>query len=332
MLDMRRRQFITLLSGTAAWPLVASAQAPTVPVVGFLHSGSPDPGSSYWPALAAFRNGLGEFGFVEGRNLSIEYRWAEDQFARLPTLAGELVARAVALIFVGGGDVAVLAAKQATTTIPIVFAIGADPVRQGLVASLGRPGGNITGATFLSVELRPKMLELMRELLPKAVSIGVLGNPNRPGYDQLVDEVLKPAQAMGLRVHVLTASNEREIDTAFATLARAPADALIMLSDPVYGNRRNQIAELARSYKVPTIYYSREFVVAGGLVSYGASIQDAYHHAGIYCGRILKGEKPADLPVFQPTRFELVINLKTAKALGLEVPPTLLARADEVIE
>jgi putative tryptophan/tyrosine transport system substrate-binding protein len=330
---MRRREFITLLGGAAAgWPLAASAQQPGMPVVGYLHSGSPDPSSSYWPALTAFRRGLGDAGFVEGRNLSIEYRWAEDRFDRLPALADELVKRPVALIFVGGGDVAALAAKRATTTIPIVFAIGADPVRQGLVASLGRPGGNITGITFLSVELRPKMLELMKELLPKAASVGVLGNPNRPAFDQLVDEVLKPAQAMGLGVHVLRATNEREINAAFASLDSVPVDALLLLSDPVYGNRRNQIVELAHTYKVPTIYYSREYVLAGGLVSYGASIQDAYQQAGIYCGRILNGEKAADLPVMQPTKFELVINLKTAKALGLEIPPTLLARADEVIE
>jgi putative tryptophan/tyrosine transport system substrate-binding protein len=329
---MRRRTFISLLGAAAAWPLAARAQQQAVPVIGFLHSASADPRSSYWPATEAFRQGLGEAGFSEGKNLVIEYRWAEDQFDRLPALAGDLVKRNVSLIFAGGGDVVALAAKSATSTIPIVFAIGADPVRQGIVTSLGRPGGNVTGATFLSVELRPKTVELVRELVPDTKTIAVLANPNRPGFEQLVAEVLEPARNRGLQAHVLKASNEQEIEAAFSTFPHARADALLVLSDPVYLNRRDQIAQLAKTYRLPTIHAARELVVAGGLASYGASIKDAYRQGGDYCGRILKGERPADLPVLQPTKFELVINLKTAKALGLEVPPTLLARADEVIE
>ena len=330
---MNRRGVITLLGGAAAgWPLAAHAQPAATPVIGFLHSASPDPRSSYWPAAEAFRQGLGEAGFSEGKNLAIEYRWAEDRFDRLPALAGDLVQRNVALIFVGGGDVVALAAKTATSAIPIVFAIGADPVRQGIVTSLSRPGGNVTGVTFLSVELRPKMVELVRELVPDTETIGVLGNPNRPGFEQLVAEVLEPARTRGLQARVLKASNEREIEAAFSVLAEVRAGALLVLSDPVYLNRGDQIAELARTYRLPTIHAARELVVAGGLASYGASIKDAYRQAGVYCGRILRGEHPADLPVLQPTKFELVINLKTAKALGLEIPPTLLARADEVIE
>jgi putative ABC transport system substrate-binding protein len=326
----KRREFITLVGCAVAWPLATRAQA--APVIGYLHSGSLHSGPAWGPALTSFRQGLGEAGFVEGRNVAIEFRWAEDRFERLPMLAGDLVHRGVALIFVGGGDVAALAAKAATATIPIVFAIGADPVQQGLVASLHRPGGNLTGVTFLAVELRPKMLDLMRELLPAAATIGVLGNPNRPGFKRLVTEVLDPARAMGLQAHVLEAGDERELDAAFASLQRVRVDALLVLSDPVYMNRRDQISRRALDQLIPTIHLTREFVVAGGLASYGASIQDAYRHAGVYCGRVLRGDKPADLPVMQPTKFDLVINLRTAKALGLEVPPTLLARADEVIE
>jgi putative ABC transport system substrate-binding protein len=330
---VRRREFIAGLGGAAsAWPLAARAQQSAMAVIGFLHSGSPDPLSSYWPAVAAFREGLGESGFVEGRNLAIDFRWAEDQFDRLPALASDLVRRKVALIFVGGGDVAALAAKAATATTAIVFAIGADPVRQRLVASLSRPGGNVTGVTFLSVELRPKALELIRELLPKAATITILGNPNRPDFEALVTEVLEPARVMGLRVDVLKAGDAHEIAAAFAVFDRARPDALLVLSDPVYLNRRDQLARLEKSYRLPTIHSSREHVVAGGLASYGASIADAYRQAGIYCGRILKGEKPGDLPILQPTKFELVVNLGTARALGLDIAPALLARADEVIE
>jgi putative ABC transport system substrate-binding protein len=327
---MKRREFITLIGGAAAaWPVVARAQQTGRPVIGFLHSGSPGPTSSY---LAAFRKGLGEGGFIEGDSVTIEYRWAEDQFDRLPALARELVQRSVSLIAVGGGDVAALAAKSASATIPIVFAIGADPVQQGIVSSLNRPGGNVTGVTFLAVEIRPKMVELIRELVPRAKKIAVIGNPYRPGFEQLVNEVVKPAEAAGLDVHVLKAGNESEIEAAFSKLHEARVDGLLMLSDPVYTNRRDQIARLQRSYKIPTINPSRESVVAGGLISYGASTEDAYRQAGLYAGRGLKGEKPGDLPVMQPTKFELVINLKTAKEIGLDVPLFLQQRADEVIE
>jgi len=327
---MRRREFIALFGGAAAgWPLVAQAQQTGKPIIGFLHSSSPGPTSGY---LAAFRKGLGESGFVEGDGLTIEYRWAEDQFDRLPALAGELVRRNVSLIFVGGGDVAALAAKSASTVIPIVFAIGADPVQQGIVSSLNRPQGNVTGVTFLAVEIRPKMVELIRELVPRAKKIAVIGNPNRPGFERLLNEVVKPAEAASLEVRVLKAGSEVEIEEAFSTLRDARVDGLLMLSDPVYTNRRDQIARLQKAYKIPTIDSSRESVIAGGLMSYGASTEEAYRQAGVYAGRVLKGESPANLPVMQPTRFELVINLKTATELGIEIPAQLLARADEVIE
>jgi len=328
-MGMKRREFLGIVGGAGAWPLAARAQQSAMPVIGFLHSGSPGPTSD---ALTAFRRGLGEAGFVESGNVAIEYRWAEDQFDRLAALAGELVRRNVSVIAVGGGDVAAAAAKSASATIPIVFAIGADPVQIGIVASLNRPGGNATGATFLAVEIRPKMVELIRELMPQTKKIAVLGNPNRLGFEQLLNDVVKPAEAAGLDVHVLRAGSQREIEAAFSTLNQARVDALLVLSDPVYTNRREEVARLQNSYKIPAIYGSREIVVAGGLMSYGASIEEAYRQAGAYAGRILKGEKPTDLPVLQPTRFELVINLKTAKALGIEVPPQLLARADEVIE
>ena len=329
---MRRREFFPLLVGAAAWPLVARAQQPAMPVVGVLHSASPDPRSVYWSAMAAFRRGVSDSGFLEGKNLSFEYRWAQDQFAQLPLLAAELARESVSLIFAGGGDVAALAAKRATSSIPIVFAIGADPVEQGIVPSLSRPGANVTGVTFLSVELRPKMLDLIRDLLPTASTIAILGNPNRPKYQALLDQMLASAQARGLKVRILAAGSSPEIDSVFSMFSREPVDALLVLSDPVYGNHRDQLARLELQYKIPTVNAEREAVVAGSLASYGASIEDSYHQAGIYTGRILKGEKPADLPVLQPTKFELVINLKTAKALGLTVSQSLRATADEVIE
>jgi putative ABC transport system substrate-binding protein len=329
-MDMKRRDFLCGLGAAAGvWLLTAQAQSPGAPVVGFLHSGSSGPSAT---VLAEFRRGLGEAGFVEGDGVRIVYRWAEDRFDRLPALAADLVQRNVSLIAVGGGDVTALAAKTATTTIPIVFAIGADPVQQQIVASLNRPGGNITGATFLAVEVRPKMVELIRDLMPQIKRIAVLANPNRPGFEQLMNDVTRPAEAAGLTVRALQAGNERELDAAFASLTQVQVDGLLVLSDPVYTNRREQIVRLIDSYRIPAISGSREIVKAGGLMSYGASIEDAYRQAGAYAGRILKGEKPANLPVMQPTKFELVINLKTAKALGLAVPPTLLARADEVIE
>jgi putative ABC transport system substrate-binding protein len=282
--------------------------------------------------MTAFRKGIADGGFLENQNVSIEYRWAEDHFERLSSLADELVQRNVSLIFAGGGDVAALAAKKATATIPIVFAIGADPVQQGIVSSLNRPEGNVTGVTFLSVEIRPKMLELLRELVPKASVIAVIGNPNRPNFQSLLNEVLAPARAMGLQVRVLQAGNGKEIEAAFNTFGQEPIDGLLVLSDPVYANQRDLMAHLEMQYKVPAVYSSRDNVVAGSLASYGASTGDSYYQAGIYSARILKGEKPSDLPVLEPTKFELVINLRTAKSIGLSVPGTLLARADEVIE
>jgi putative tryptophan/tyrosine transport system substrate-binding protein len=303
---MRRRAFIALI-GAMAWPHAARAQQAALPTIGFLHSASPDPRSSYASAVAAFRKGLGEGTLTEGTHVALEFRWAEDRFDRLPELASDLVQRDVSLIFAGGGDVVALAAKRATSTIPIVFAIGADPVAQGIVASLSRPGANITGVSFLSVELRPKMVELFRELVPAGASIAVLANPNRPGFERLVAEVVEPAQRAGLRVHVRRAGNEGEITAAFATFETTRVDALLVLSDPVYLNRRVQIAELQAAHRIPTIHASRESVLAGGVASYGASIEEA-------------------------TKFELVLNLKSAKSLGLDIPPLLLARADEVIE
>ena len=330
---MRRREFVALAAaGVAAWPLDVRAQPLHIPVIGVLHSASPDPHSGYWSAMVAFRRGVADGGFLENQNVSLEYRWAEDHFERLASLANELVQRNVALIFAGGGDVAALAAKKATATIPIVFAIGADPVKQGIVSSLNRPEANVTGTTFLSVEIRPKMLELMRELVPKASVIAVMGNPNRPNFQPLLNEVLAPARSIGLKVRVLQAGNGKEIEAAFNAFGQEPVDGLLVLSDPVYTNQRDLMARLEMQYKVPAVYSSRDNVVAGSLASYGASTGDSYYQAGIYSARILKGEKPSDLPVLEPTKFELVINLRTAKSIGLVVPEILLARADEVIE
>ena len=330
---MKRREFIKLAGGAVAiFPLAVRAQQPAMPVLGILHSASPSPQSAYWSAIVAFRKGVANSGYVEGQNVSFIYRWAEDQFDRLPTLATDLVTQNVSLIFVGGGDVAALAAKNATTAIPIVFAIGANPVEQGIVASLNRPGANMTGVTFLSVELRPKLLDLIRELLPRADTVAILGNQTRPHYQALLDQMLISARSSGLRVHNLTAASSAEIDAAFSILSRDPVDALLALSDPVYLNRRDQLAKLELQYKIPAVHESRQHVLAGSLASYGANIEDSYYQAGIYAGRILKGEKPADLPVMQPTKFELVVNLKTAKTLGLTIPPSVLAIADEVIE
>jgi putative ABC transport system substrate-binding protein len=323
-----RREFITLLGGAAAaWPLAARAQQPTMPVIGYLHSASPEPYSSM---IAAFRHGLAEAGYVDGQNVTIDYRWAEGQFNRLPALAVELVAGRPAILIASGGYVSAVAAKAATTTVPIVFTVGADPVRSGLVSNLGRPSGNLTGVTFFTITLGPKRVELLHELLPKAVKIGMLVNPKSLNSDAA--EVVEAAHALGLSVHVLEAASNEDIDTAFRSLAQERDDAIIVVSSPLFTSRREQIVTLANYHRVPAIYPLREYVTSGGLVSYGASIKDAYRQSGVYAGRILKGAKPADLPVMQPTNFEMVINLKTAKALGLEVPPTLLARADEVIE
>ena len=326
---MRRREFIKVLTVSAVvWPLVARAQKRIKPTIGFLHSASPEPTANM---LNEFRRGLGESGFNQGDTVEIIYRWAEDRFDLLPALANELVQQNVSLIAVGGGDIAALAAKSATATIPIVFAIGADPVQQGIVASLNHPGGNITGTTFSAVDIRPKLVELLRELIPQTKKIAVLGNPNRPGFERLLNEVVKPAEAAGLDVRVLRAGNEREIENTFSTLNQG-VEGMLVLSDPVYANRRDQLSRLLMQHKIPAIFSARENVAGGGLISYGASMEDAYRHAGIYAGRILKGENPGNLPVMRPVKFELVINLRTAKAIGLNVPPSLLARADEVIE
>ncbi|HEX9322483.1 MAG TPA: ABC transporter substrate-binding protein [Xanthobacteraceae bacterium] len=327
---MRRRQFITFLGGAAVtFPLAGRAQQPAMPVIGFLSAAS---AQGYAAPLAAFRLGLREEGYSEGQNVTIEYRWAEDQLDRLPTLAADLVRRRVAVIVVAGGTSTALAAKAATTTIPIVFAIGGDPVQAGLVASLGRPGANVTGVAQLSQVLITKRLELAHELVPKAAVIAFLLNPNNPNAEIRVRDVQEAAHTIGQQLRILYAGSEQQFDTAFATLVQEGIGALVVQNDPLFTNGRERLVALATRHAVPATYEYREFVLAGGLLSYGASVADTYHHVAIYTGRILKGAKPGDLPVEQPSKFDLVINLKTAKALGLAIPPTLLARADEVIE
>ncbi len=327
---MRRRDFITLLGGvTAAWPLAARAQQRTMPVIGYLSGGAPGP---YAPLVAAFRRGLSETGYVEGQNLTMEYRWAEGRYDRLPALATDLVGRKVDVIAASGGDLASRAARNATSTIPIVFTAGDDPVAAGLVASLARPGGNLTGVSFLVVELHPKRLELMLELVPQARVIALLVNPSSPQTGRVMRDMQEAARAKGVQLNVLNASAEAGIDTAFASLVQLRAVALVVQADPFFIGRREQLVALAARHSVPTIYEGRTFAAAGGLISYGSSLAAVYRQVGVYAGKILKGEKPADLPVVQPTEFELVINLKTAKVLGLDVPPKLLALADELIE
>jgi putative tryptophan/tyrosine transport system substrate-binding protein len=326
---MRRRDFITLLSSAAtAWPFGVWAQQPAMPVIGFLNPASPNANTN---RLRAFRQGLMDTGYVEGENLAIELRWADGQVDRLPALAAELIRRPVALIVAFAG--ASSAAKAATTVIPIVFAVGGDPVAQGLVASLARPGGNLTGINFFNQELVAKRLELLRELVPGSARVAVLVNPTDPGSTETtVREVGAAARNLGLEVRVLSASTSREIDMAFATFAQERPDILFIGGDTLFNSRRVQLAVVAARYAVPAMYAQREYVEAGGLISYGTNLADTFRQVGVYAGRILKGVKPADLPVVQSSKFELIINVQTARRLGLTVPPSLLARADEVIE
>jgi putative ABC transport system substrate-binding protein len=326
---MKRREFITLLGGiTAAWPLAAPAQEAATPVVGFLRD-STAAGSGF--LINGLRKGLAEAGFVEGHNLTIDYAWTEDQSERLSALAAELVGRHVPVI-VSSALNATFAAKAATSTVPVVFAVNNDPVASGLVASLNRPGGNLTGVSYLSSELGAKRLGLMHELLPKVTDFAVLAHPTYPSSAPFISDVKAAARSLSLRIEVFNASTESEIDTAFAALSAHRLGALLMANNPLFTTRREHIIALAARFAVPTMYVQREFANAGGLICYGTDLPDVYRLAGGYAGRILKGGKPAELPILQPTKFELVINLKTAKALKLDIPPTLLARADEVIE
>jgi putative ABC transport system substrate-binding protein len=327
---MRRREFITLLGSAATWPLAARAQQPAMPVVGFLSGRSPYESTT---VVGAFGQGLGETGYFESKNVIIEYRWAEGRYDRLPALAAELVSRQVAVIAAVGGPNSGQAAKATTTTIPIVFISGTDPVQEGLVASLNKPGGNATGVNPLLPAMEGKRLGLLREIIPGAALIAVLLNPtSHENFNRQMHDVQEAAREVGQQLLILRASNEEEIETAFATAAEHRARGLLVAADPFILSRRERLVALAAHYTIPAIYEVREYATAGGLMSYGISLANAYRQAGVYVGRILKGEKPDDLPVLQPTKFDFVINLKTAKALGLTVPPGLLSIADEVIE
>jgi putative tryptophan/tyrosine transport system substrate-binding protein len=326
---VKRREAIALLGGAAAWPLAARAQQPAMPVIGFLNSASPEP---FARMVAAFRQGLNETGYVEGQNVAIEYRWAEGQYDRLPALAANLVERQVALIVAGGGAVTARAARAATATIPIVFSMGDDPVKLGFVNNLNLPGGNLTGVSLLTTGLEAKRLEVLHEAVPGASVIGLLINSNFPDVETQLKDVPAAARVLGLQITVLNANSERDIDTAFATLVQQRVGALLVASSPFFSGRREQLVALATRHAIPAIFEWPEFVALGGLMSYGTNLADGYRQVGIYAGKILKGVKPADLPVQQLVKVELVINLKTAKTLGLTFPLSLLGRADEVIE
>jgi len=326
---MRRRDFLKGFAIATGWPLAARAQQPAMPVIGFLNSQS---AGSFSHLLAGFQQGMREAGFLEGRNIQIEYRWAEGRYEQLPALANDLARRGIAVLVATGGEPAALAAKGSTQTIPIVFLIGGDPVKMGLVASMNQPGGNVTGLTLLSTEIERKRLALLQELLPKASLIAMLINPDFPATENRRQDVLEAASRVGLKTTVVSASSESQFEPAFTTAVEQRADALMVFADPFFNSRRDQLATLAAHYKIPAIYEVREYALAGGLMSYGASIVELYREVAHYAGRILKGAKPSDLPIMQPTKFDFVINQKAARGLALEVPDRLLALADEVVE
>jgi putative tryptophan/tyrosine transport system substrate-binding protein len=328
--QLKRREFISLLAGTAAaWPLAARGQQPAMPLIGFLSSRSADDSAR---VVAAFRQGLAETGYVDGRNVAIEFRWAQGQFDRLPALAGELVRRPVAVLAAVGGFQTARAVKAETDTIPIIFGIGEDPVKEGLVPNLNRPGANVTGATFFTSLLGAKRLGLLRDLVPKAEVFALLANQNSSQGQGQIKDVQEAAQGLGLRLVVLNGSSDEDIDAAFAGLGEQKVGALLVGADPFFDPRRDRLVALAARHRVPAIYQFRDYALAGGLMSYGASITDLYRQVGVYVGRVLKGDKPADLPVMLPSKFELVINLKTARSLSIDISPNMLSLADEVIE